>query len=365
MSEKKIPAISIIIPMYNMEKYIGECLDSILEQTFQDYEVIVADDCSTDRSCEIVESYIPKFENRLSLIKLESNTGAPAIPRNTAVRLSRGEYITFVDSDDAIIPSALEGLYKITQEFDVDMICCPGFYQIPPEKFTTDVTKISEYYVGRNVKEIIHETNDLTVRVKDFANRKYYFWPASYCHLFRRDLILKHNLEFPNLRMGEDRIFNFYAACLAKNILFAPNVYYCYRMTPESACRAPNLDAYGTLWRWGKTVITCIGLLDKFMNQFEQLRGNLELKYEIFESFTEHYEPLWVYRNFSSWEFDTTVRDIISETEDDKIALAAFYFDRMNRFHYKVNGQKMIIDKLQTQIAQQEDLIKKLQGEVN
>ena len=58
---KQIPAVSIVIPMYNSEKYIGECLDSILAQTFTDYEVIVVDDCSTDNSREVVESYLPKF----------------------------------------------------------------------------------------------------------------------------------------------------------------------------------------------------------------------------------------------------------------------------------------------------------------
>ena len=58
---KNIPAISIIIPMYNTEKYIGECLDSILAQTFTDFELIVVDDCSTDRSCDVVESYLSKF----------------------------------------------------------------------------------------------------------------------------------------------------------------------------------------------------------------------------------------------------------------------------------------------------------------
>ena len=59
---RKIPAVSIVIPMYNAEKYIGECLDSILAQTFQDYEVIVVDDCSTDNSRAIVQNYLPKFD---------------------------------------------------------------------------------------------------------------------------------------------------------------------------------------------------------------------------------------------------------------------------------------------------------------
>ncbi len=59
--KKTVPAISVIIPMYNTEKYVGECLDSILAQTFTDFEVIVVDDCSTDKSCDVVESYMPKF----------------------------------------------------------------------------------------------------------------------------------------------------------------------------------------------------------------------------------------------------------------------------------------------------------------
>ena len=60
--KKTIPAVSIVIPMYNSEKYIGECLDSILAQTFNDYEVIVVDDCSTDNSRSVVQSYLPKFD---------------------------------------------------------------------------------------------------------------------------------------------------------------------------------------------------------------------------------------------------------------------------------------------------------------
>ena len=76
---KNIPAVSIVIPMYNAEKYIGECLDSILAQTFQDFEVIVVDDCSTDKSCDVVESYLPKFNRggveKLSLLHCSFNSG--------------------------------------------------------------------------------------------------------------------------------------------------------------------------------------------------------------------------------------------------------------------------------------------------
>lgn len=90
---RKTYAVSVIIPLYNAEKYVGECLDSLLEQTFQDFEVIVVDDCSTDNSAKIVESYAPKFNGRFMFTILEKNSGSGALPRNKGLLLSRGEYI--------------------------------------------------------------------------------------------------------------------------------------------------------------------------------------------------------------------------------------------------------------------------------
>jgi hypothetical protein len=104
-----ISAISVIIPMYNSEKYIGECLDSLLAQTFQDFEVIVVDDCSTDDSVVIVESYAQKFSGRLKLAKTEINSGGGGyVPRNIGLSLSSGEYFYFLDADDFIVEMALE-----------------------------------------------------------------------------------------------------------------------------------------------------------------------------------------------------------------------------------------------------------------
>ena len=97
--KKTIPAVSIVVPMYNSEKYIGECLDSILAQTFKDYEVVIVDDCSTDKSCDVVKSYMPKFKGQssLNLVHSDKNSGGiPSIPRNLGIRLSSGEYILFV-----------------------------------------------------------------------------------------------------------------------------------------------------------------------------------------------------------------------------------------------------------------------------
>ena len=76
------PAISVVIPLYNVEKYVGECLDSVLAQTFQNFEVIVVDDCSTDSSSAIVESYLSKFDGRLAILQTKKNSGCAGVPKN-------------------------------------------------------------------------------------------------------------------------------------------------------------------------------------------------------------------------------------------------------------------------------------------
>ena len=122
------PTISVIIPIYNAEKYIAECLDSLLVQTFQDFEVIVVDDYSTDNSFKIVESYVEKFNGRLLLTKTEKNSDSEAIPRNKGILLSRGEYVQFVNADDMISTTALEELYALSKEYSADLVYVEKHY---------------------------------------------------------------------------------------------------------------------------------------------------------------------------------------------------------------------------------------------
>ncbi len=126
---RKYHAVSVVIPMYNAEEYIGECLDSLLIQTFQDFEVIVVDDCSTDNSVEIVESYMPKFSGRLKITETKKNSGGGGyIPRNIGMMLARGEYVYFIDADDMILGNALEALYTVTILYDAEVVYTASWY---------------------------------------------------------------------------------------------------------------------------------------------------------------------------------------------------------------------------------------------
>ena len=107
-SHQSTSAISVVIPMYNAEKYIGECLTSLANQTFQDFDVIVVDDCSTDNTIEVVSSFAEN-NSRIQQIKSDIHSGGyPSIPRNKGIESAKGRYIAFLDADDIWEPDKLD-----------------------------------------------------------------------------------------------------------------------------------------------------------------------------------------------------------------------------------------------------------------
>ncbi|WP_372519738.1 glycosyltransferase family 2 protein [Candidatus Ruminimicrobiellum ovillum] len=116
------PEISIIIPIYNADKYLRQCLDSVVNQTFKDIEIICIDDGSSDNSLQILKEYRQKDE-RIILVDLKQNKGI-SNARNEGIKFARGNYITFVDSDDYIEPDYIEYLYSILKTFNCKMSVC-------------------------------------------------------------------------------------------------------------------------------------------------------------------------------------------------------------------------------------------------
>ncbi|WP_245613689.1 glycosyltransferase family 2 protein [Alkalihalobacterium bogoriense] len=104
--KKDYPSISVITPTYNSGRFIKETIDSVLNQTFENWEMIIVDDCSSDNTIDIINDYI-KTDGRIRLIQLSINSG-PAVARNTAIKNAKGRYIAFLDSDDVWYPEKLE-----------------------------------------------------------------------------------------------------------------------------------------------------------------------------------------------------------------------------------------------------------------
>ena len=111
--------ISVIVPVYNVEKYLADCVESILQQTFRDFELILIDDGSKDRSGEICDAFA-ETDDRIVVVH-QDNQGQSKT-RNYGVLISKGEYIVFVDSDDLIFPHYLETLYKESQNSGAELV---------------------------------------------------------------------------------------------------------------------------------------------------------------------------------------------------------------------------------------------------
>ena len=116
-----MPAISVIIPMYNTEAFIKDCLDSLVAQTFTDFEAIIIDDGSTDNGARIATSYASS-DSRFRVIGQPNKSLSEA--RNTGLKIMRGEYVTFIDSDDCVAPNFLETLFYIIRLHQADIACC-------------------------------------------------------------------------------------------------------------------------------------------------------------------------------------------------------------------------------------------------
>ena len=135
------PKISVLMPAYNAEKYIGEAVESILNQTFKDFELIIIDDCSTDKTWEIIQDYAKK-DNRIVPLKNEKNLGI-AGNRNLLIKLARGKYIVWQDADDISMLYRLEHQYNLMEKNE-EVGICGGYLQFFDNKGITSIRKYKE-----------------------------------------------------------------------------------------------------------------------------------------------------------------------------------------------------------------------------
>lgn len=207
--------VSTIIPVYNVEKYLKQCLDSVLKQSLQDIEVICIDDCSTDNSYEILKEYEAN-DSRVKVIKNEVNRSAGAC-RNTGIKMATGKYIHFLDSDDWLEEDAYRKLYECITESDSD-ICvflCNKF-----DNVTEEVLKpvYFPYMTGTVMK---FEDN-----YKHFLNTAVVPWNK----LFKADFIKEKNILFDEITCANDRTFYFSSITQAEKITFLKEHLINYRI---------------------------------------------------------------------------------------------------------------------------------------
>ncbi|MFY4808007.1 glycosyltransferase family 2 protein [Aliarcobacter butzleri] len=135
--------VSIITPSYNSLKFISQTIESVLNQTYRQWEMLIVDDCSADKSNELIEEYCKK-DSRIKLIKLEKNIG-PANARNKGIKQAKGKYIAFLDSDDIWLPTKLEKQIKFMQDNDL-AVTCSSYYTIDENNRKISIRKVKEVF---------------------------------------------------------------------------------------------------------------------------------------------------------------------------------------------------------------------------
>ena len=268
----EMPAVSVIIPLYNAEKYIGECLDSLLAQTFQNFEVIVVDDCSTDSSPSIVENYREKFGDRLIFIKRKKNFGGAAMSRNMGISLACGEYIQLLDNDDLLTKTALEELYTAAKESDADIVYTSARYI---HKDGKDFIDLSESFTDEAHLEV-NASESLLYRF--FSRRGYIFW-TPWTKFVKRTFLAENEIRFPEMSSHEDLIWTIDIFCCVKKFLLVPNAVYCWRESVDSITRSRR-NSMEHLKFWVSIITTGIKYLDGLWSRYEILKKN----------------PLWLYK---------------------------------------------------------------------
>lgn len=223
-----MPEISVIVPVYNVAPYLAACLDSILAQTFRDFELILIDDGSTDGSRDIEEAYAAK-DARVRLMKRRWNRGA-ARAYTFGLEVAQGKYVAFVDNDDIVTPQYLAVLHQAAEEREADVVQAgfQEFRQQPGDGRGYRWTKKAGLLQG-----------GLQQRVDCFVPVRMHIAPWS--KLFRRAFLDAHHLTFCDVPVAPDVSFHFECLITARRYVLLPDILYHYRLRSESIDHAEGL----------------------------------------------------------------------------------------------------------------------------
>ena len=210
------PKVSVIIPVYNTQEYLGQCLDTVLLQTLQDIEIICVDDGSTDDSLSTLQGYA-FLDARLKIIHQENAGGGAA--RNRGLKEASGEYTIFLDSDDFFEADMLEKMLATAEQNNADIVACPNYVFDDEKKKIVQTTKIEKKYLKRSVWTPEELQEDLFT----FCS------PAPWNRLIRTEIIKKNNLQFDEKAHADDIMFTCLAMACAEKISMMENPFVYYR----------------------------------------------------------------------------------------------------------------------------------------
>ena len=282
--------VSVIIPVYNAEKYLKECLDSITKQTLTDIEIICINDGSTDNSLNILQEY-KKYDDRFTIISQENQ--GQAVARNKGMKLIKGDYFCFMDADDILDLHTFEECYTLIKNKSLDFV----MYKLINFDETSD-----EYYTspGYNMTLVHNFVKNDVFNYESLNELIFYITVSPVNKLYRTEFVFNTNARFPEGTIFEDNLFFWRLLFNAKRIYFHDKYFYKRRRHSESTTgegSAKWLDAieiYNKVW----DIFKEFGQFEKFKNRLYNNKVNFAL-YRLNNIKEEHKELF-----FQAWKND-------------------------------------------------------------
>ncbi len=244
--------VSVIVPVYNVEKYLRKCLDSLVNQTLKDIEIIIVNDGSKDHSDIIIEEYSNKYSH---ITAFKKENGGLSSARNFGIERATGEYIAFVDSDDWVESEMYEKMYLKAKEHDFDLIMCD----------------FKEIHENETKVYTCHLDHDLFTK-EDIQKHMIDYYPSAWNKLYKRSLF--KNLQFKEGVWFEDVEFGYRLLPYVHSIGIVNNPFYNYLIRKGSITSTVDPRIYHYIDNWN-------GILDfyKFHHLYERYENELEYSY--------------------------------------------------------------------------------------
>ena len=253
MNMNECPMISVIVPVYNCQKYIGECIQSVQQQDYQNIELLLIDDGSTDRSGEICDRY-SSDDCRIKVVHKEN--GGVSSARNLGLELCKGEYVMFLDSDDSITSNCVSVLIGYALQYSADIVAGQTVDSSVPWK---EIFDISQWEGTEGLIQSLHD-NPFT----------YSAWGKLYRTSFVGEV--RFNEQY---KINEDSLFVFELLCKQPSFIAVKEKIYCYRNNPDSASREAFSPKYFDIISVSKRKLDTI---EKQYPEFIGVAENMQLK---------------------------------------------------------------------------------------
>ena len=300
--------VSIIIPVYNVEKYLRQCLDSVVNQTFKDFECICINDGSTDNSYNILKEYVQK-DNRFTVINLPENKGQ-GNARNRGLKIAKGKYIIFIDSDDWVKENHIEQLYNNIEKNNTDVVIAEIIkYDNAANSF---ITNKNYCYYNKTIKSIA-DKKKLVLSAPMLLTQSL---------IINKNFIINNNLFFSNQKIGEDFLFFIKIIACNSSFIYIKSPIYYYRINREGSLMTnfyenKNLD-----------YITLFNFFDKIIDIFKQ-----QNVFELYKK--ELYVYLFLYFSREVTDKQLTIKEYFKV-----VGLYKKFFYQKNLYFFKVKNIK-------------------------